>query len=182
MILAIIILILIIFLYMGIRISLSFEKTNTIIKIKIFKKIAIYNSSKEKVSEEKKEEETKKEYKHLIKPLKNSLPYLWDFLKKFIKSIKIQKADVHLKFGLASYADTAQYMGYIWAVIVFIKSVHPVSKLSAEPVFGDPVTDFKGEIDIDINLLKLILPAISLIAKKEVRDLIKAFRGDSNEK
>ncbi len=52
MILLIIILILIIFLYMGLRISLSFEKTGSklsaIIKINIFKKITVYNSSKEK--------------------------------------------------------------------------------------------------------------------------------------
>ena len=61
MILLIIILILIIFLYMGLRISLSFEKTGSklsaIVKINIFKKITVYNSSKEKESEE---EETRK--------------------------------------------------------------------------------------------------------------------------
>ena len=177
MILALIILILIIFLYVGIRISLSFGKTS--IKIKIFKKITLYDSSKE-VSKEKSEEENKKEYKHLIKPLKNSLPYLLDFLKKTTKAIKIHKLNVHLKFGLASYADTAQYIGYIWAIIGFINSLYPVSKLSAEPVFGDPITDFKGDINIDINLLKLIPPAISLIAKKEIRDLIKAIRDDND--
>lgn len=184
MILAIIILILIIFLYMGLRISLSFEKTGssfkTIIKIKIFKKITVYNSSKEKESE--KEDEDKKDSENLIKPLKNSLPYLLDFLKKTTKSIKVKKLNTHLKFGLASYADTAQYIGYIWAIIGFIKSLHPVSKLSAEPVFGDPIIDFKGDVDVDINLLKLLLPAISLIAKKEVRDLIRAFRGDKNDR
>ena len=179
MILALIILILIIFLYVGIRISLSFGKTS--IKIKIFKKITLYDSSKE-VSKEEKEEENKKEYKHLIKPLKNSLPQLWNFLKKTTNAIKIHKLDAHLKFGLASYADTAKYIGYIWAAIGFINSLYPVSKLSAEPVFGDPITDFKGDINIDINLLKLIPPAISLIAKKEVRDLIKAFRCDSDDK
>ena len=177
MILALIILILIIFLYIGIRISLSFGKTS--IKIKIFKKITLYDSSKE-VSKEEKEEENKKEYKHLIKPLKNSLPQLWNFLKKTTNAIKIHKLDAHLKFGLASYADTAKYIGYIWAAIGFINSLYPVSKLSAEPVFGDPITDFKGDINIDINLLKLIPPAISLIAKKEVRDLIKAIRGDND--
>lgn len=185
MILAIIILILIIFLYMGLRISLSFEKTDSgfkaIIKIKIFKKITIYNSSKEKESK-KEEYEDEKESKNLIKPLKNSLPYLLDFLKKTTKSIKVKKLDTHLKFGLASYADTAQYIGYIWAVIGFIKSLYPVSKVSAEPIFGDPVIDFKGDINVDINLLKLLPPAISLIGKKEVRDLIKAFRGDKNDK
>ncbi len=181
MILALIILIIIIFLYIGIRISLSFGKTKTSIKIKIFKKITLYDSSKE-VSKEEKEEENKKEYKHLIKPLKNSLPQLWNFLKKTTNAIKIHKLDAHLKFGLASYADTAKYIGYIWAAIGFINSLYPVSKLSAEPVFGDPITDFKGDINIDINLLKLIPPAISLIAKKEVRDLIKAFRCDSDDK
>ena len=181
MILLIIILILIIFLYMGLRISLSFEKTGSklsaIIKINIFKKITVYNSSKEK--ETSKDE---KESKNLMKPLKNALPYISDFLKKTVKFLKVSKLENHLKFGLASYADTAQYIGYIWAVNGFIKTLYPVSKVSAEPVFGDPVIDFKGCLDVDINLLKLILPVVSLISKKEIRILIKAFRGDKNEK
>ena len=190
MILLIIILILIIFLYMGLRISLSFEKTGSklsaIIKINIFKKITVYNSSKEK--------ETviflkifiliiaEKRSKNLMKPLKNALPYISDFLKKTVKSLKVSKLENHLKFGLASYADTAQYIGYIWAVNGFIKTLYPVSKVSAEPVFGDPVIDFKGCLDVDINLLKLLLPVVSLISKKEIRILIKTFRGDKNEK
>ena len=150
MILLIIILILIIFLYMGLRISLSFEKTGSklsaIIKINIFKKITVYNSSKEK--ETSKDEDDEKESKNLMKPLKNALPYI----------------------------------GYIWAVNGFIKTLYPVSKVSAEPVFGDPVIDFKGCLDVDINLLKLLLPVVSLISKKEIRILIKTFRGDKNEK
>ncbi len=184
MILLIIILILIIFLYMGLRISLSFEKTGSklsaIIKINIFKKITVYNSSKEK--ETSKDEDDEKESKNLMKPLKNALPYISDFLKKTVKSLKVSKLENHLKFGLASYADTAQYIGYIWAVNGFIKTLYPVSKVSAEPVFGDPVIDLKGCLDVDINLLKLLLPIVSLISKKEIRILIKTFRGDKNEK
>lgn len=169
---------------MGLRISLSFEKTGSklsaIVKINIFKKITVYNSSKEKESEE--EADEKKGSKNLMNPLKNALPYITDFLKKTTKSIKVTKLENHLKFGLASYADTAQYIGYIWAINGFIKTLYPVSKVSAEPVFGDPVIDFKGCLDVDINLLKLFLPTIRLISKKEIRILIKAFRGDKNEK
>ena len=43
-------------------------------------------------------------------------------------------------------------IGYIWAVNGFIKTLYPVSKVSAEPVFGGPVIDFKGCLDVDINL------------------------------
>ena len=129
-----------------------------------------------------KDEDDEKESKNLMKPLKNALPYISDFLKKTVKSLKVSKLENHLKFGLASYADTAQYIGYIWAVNGFIKTLYPVSKVSAEPVFGDPVIDFKGCLDVDINLLKLLLPVVSLISKKEIRILIKTFRGDKNEK
>ena len=129
-----------------------------------------------------KDEDDEKESKNLMKPLKNALPYISDFLKKTVKSLKVLKLENHLKFGLASYADTAQYIGYIWAVNGFIKTLYPVSKVSAEPVFGDPVIDFKGCLDVDINLLKLLLPVVSLISKKEIRILIKTFRGDKNEK
>ena len=184
MIIALIILILIIFLYMGLRISLNFNKTgsniSTNIKIKIFKKITIYNSSKEKKSEEN-EKEDEKESKNLKKPIKNALPHILRFLKNIAKSIKVYKLEGHLQFGLNSYADTAQYIGYIWAIIGFIKTLYPASKLSAEPVFSDPIIDFKGQADININLLKLIPPTISLISKKEIRTLIKSFRGNENE-
>ena len=129
-----------------------------------------------------KDEDDEKESKNLMKPLKNALPYISDFLKKTVKSLKVSKLENHLKFGLASYADTAQYIGYIWAVNGFIKTLYPVSKVSAEPVLGDPVIDFKGCLDVDINLLKLLLPVVSLISKKEIRILIKTFRGDKNEK
>ncbi len=172
---------------MGIRISLNFNKTGSkvsgIVKIQILKKIAIYNSAKEKESsdDKKEEDDEDKESKNLLKPLKNALPHLLGFLKKTTKAIKVHKLEGHLDFGLASFADTGQYIGYIWGVINFIKVLYPNSKLSAQPVFGDPVTDLNLKLDIDINLLKLIIPAIMLISKKEVRELIKSLRGNSDE-
>lgn len=170
---------------MGIRISLNFNKTGSkvsgTVKIQILKKIAIYNSEKEKESSDDEKEKEDKESKNIMKVLKNALPHLLEFLKKTKKAINVHKLEGHLDFGLASFADTGQYIGYIWGVINFIKVLYPNSKLSAQPIFGNPVIDLDLKLDIDINLLKLIIPAILLISKKEVRVLIKSLRGNNDE-
>lgn len=68
------------------------SKLSAIIKINIFKKITVYNSSKEK--ETSKDEDNEKESKNLMKPLKNALPYISDFLKnrQIPQGIKIRKS------------------------------------------------------------------------------------------
>jgi len=47
------------------------------------------------------------------------------------------------------------------------------ARLSAEPSFAGSVLDSHGDIDIDIMVLKLIVPAIRLVRKKEIRTLIR---------
>ena len=75
-----------------------------------------------------------------------------------------------------SYADTGKYIGYIWSILVIINSTHKNARLSAEPSYSGSILDAKGENELDINILKVIPPAIKLISKKEVRELIKGVR------
>ena len=97
-----------------------------------------------------------------------------EFLKKAIKSIKVSKIENHLIFGLDSYADTGEYIGIIWSVFAIIDSFDKNIKLTAEPYFnGGSVIDGCGINEVEIYPIKLIVPGLQLILKKEIRLLVK---------
>ena len=61
-------------------------------------------------------------------------------------------------------------------MFTIVNNDHENARLSAEPSFNGSVFDIKGDNELDINLLKVMIPAIKLISKKEVRLLIKGVR------
>ena len=185
MIILIIILFIIILLYIGVRITLIYDKTGRelkgCLKILILKKIKVYSldfpSEDEDESEDEEEfEEDEDEGKSLKEIFELAKPCFEDF-KKFLESfancIKVKTLKNHLVFGLDSYVDTAKYIGYIWGLLSIVNNAHENARLSAEPSFNGSVFDLNGVNEIDINLLKIIPPAITLILKKEVRTLIR---------
>ena len=191
MIILIIILFIIILLYIGVRISLIYDKTGRdlkgCLKILILRKIKVYSlefpspdddteEEPEEEEEEDDEEESgldKKELFNLAKPCFKDFKI---FLKSFVKCIRIQKLDNHLIFGMDSYASTAKYIGYIWGLFVVLNDGHKNAHLTAEPSFNGSVLDIHGENDLEINILKIIPPAIRLILKEDVRALIRGVR------
>ena len=181
MIILIIILFIIISLYIGVKIAFIYDKKGSelkgCLKILILKKIKVYSleypsedEKKEKEDEEEKKDHDTKKIFELAKPCFEDIK---EFVKSFTKCIYITKLENHLIFGLDSYADTGKYIGYIWSLMAIVNSSHKNAKLSAEPSFNGSVFDAKGQNELDINILKLIPPAIKLISKKEVRNLIK---------
>ena len=183
MIILLIIILIFIILALGIRIKIEWAKINSEIdgcgKILILKKLKVYSfdlksddEEDESDDEEKKERDYKKLYE-LAKPCFNDLKL---FLHKVFDAISINKLENHLVVGFSNFANTGEYIGYIWAVLTMINSSIPNSRLSAEPSFAGPTLDFKGSLNIDISILKLIKPTIDLLMKKEVRELIKGVR------
>lgn len=182
MIILIIILFIIILLLIGIKIEFEYNKTgsniNGCLKILIFKKIKIYSShfpsddndkSEDDKDEEKKQRDIKKLF-NLAKPCYNDLKI---YLKSVLNIIKIKQIKNHLIFGLDSFADTGKYIGIIWAILASVNSMHHNLKLSAEPSFNGSVIDGYGINEVEIYPLKLIVPTIRLISKKDVRIFIK---------
>ena len=190
MIILIIILFIIILLFIGLKIIFIYDKTGPklkgCLKILILKKIKIYSLDfpKEDVDDEEDLEEDEEEteddeklgVKEILKLAKPCLDDFKEFLKSFVKCIKVKRLDNHLIFGLDSYADTAKYIGYIWSLFIIVNESHKNARLSAEPSFNGSILDGKGNNELDINILKIIPPAIKLILKKEVRALIKGVR------
>ena len=188
MVILIIILLIIFLLFIGIRISLIYEKIgpaiNGCLKIIIFKKIKIYSSKFPKEDEDNDEsEEEEEERKHDIKKIYNlAKPCFEDlkiFIKEILKSMNVSKLENHLLFGLDSYTATAKYIGIIWAFQSIANNMHENAYLTAEPSFNGAVLDMKGNNELEIKPLKLIIPTIRLISKKDVRTLI---RGVLNER
>ena len=182
MIILIIILFIIILLIIGIKISLNYDKNGSelkgCLKILIFKKIKIYSRhfpSKDKDDDENDENEEKKQRDikklfNLAKPCFNDFKI---FLKSVLDIIKIKQIKNHLIFGLNSYADTGKYIGIIWAILAAVNPMHEKLQLSAEPSFNGSVFDGYGINEVEIYPLKLIIPTLRLISKKEVRIFIR---------
>ena len=190
MIILIIILFIIILLYVGVKISLIYDKTGSelegCLKILIIKKIKIFSleypspddeeEEEEEVEEEEEEEDEGRNLKELFELAKPCFEDFEIFLKSFCKCIKVKRLDNHLIFGLDSYADTGKYIGCIWGLLAVVNRAHKNARLSAEPSFNGSVLDMKGVNEIDINVLKVIPPAIRLVMQKEVRELIRGVR------
>ncbi len=184
MIILIIILFIIILLYIGVKIAFIYDKKGSklkgCLKILILKKIKVYSLDFPSQDDEKEEDEDEEDKKHDVKKIfelaKPCFEDLKAFIHSFTKCINITRLDNHLIFGLDSYVDTAKYIGYIWGLIVIVNESHKNARFTAEPSFNGSILDGNGVNELDINILKLIPPAIKLISKKEVRNLIKGVR------
>lgn len=184
MIILIIILFIIILLYIGVKIAFTYDKKGSefkgCLKILILKKIKVYSlefpSQDDEEKSEDKSDDKKRDIKKLLKLAKPCLTYFKDFLKSFVKCIRVQKLQNHIIFGLDSYSDTGKYIGYIWGLLAIVNTSHKNARISAEPSFNGSVFDAKGENELEINILKLIPAALKLISKKEVRRLISGVR------
>ncbi|WP_296812756.1 DUF2953 domain-containing protein [uncultured Methanobrevibacter sp.] len=182
MIILIIILFIIILLLIGIKISFVYTKKESEIKgclkILIFKKIKVYSHEfpSDDEEEEKEEEENDSKQRDIKKLFKLAKPCLKDF-KVFLKSalniIKVKKIENHLIFGLDSFADTGKYIGIIWSILAVVNTMHEKLRISAEPSFNGSQLDACGVNEVEIYPLRLIVPTIKLISKKDVRKFIR---------
>lgn len=186
-----IIIIILILLYLGVRIIASWEKVGPKLefdfKILIFSKIKLYhieypsNKGNNEPKKDEDEEDKNHDIKNILKLAKPTINPFIEFFKKILYTIQVKEMENHLNFGMDSYVDTAKYVGYMWAILVFPNTLFKNTNLSVEPNFTEPIFDFKGECDIKINLLKIISPTITLLKNKDVRKLIKILiKGEEN--
>ena len=182
MIILIIILFIIFLLLAGIRITLEYTKNGSKIRgclrILILKRIKVYTHhfpSKDKDDDEDDEDEEKKQrdIKRLFKLAKPCLEDFKVYLKAVLNMIEIKQIKNHLIFGMESYADTGKYIGIIWAILATVNPMHERLKLSAEPSFNGYVLDGYGVNEVEIYPLRLIVPTVRLISKKDVRTFMR---------
>ena len=180
MIILLIIILIFIFLLLGIRLTVKWLKINDeydgCVKILILKKLTVYTynlKSDDNKDDKSGEKDKKRDFKKLYELAKPCFNDLKTFLKDALNAININRLENHLVIGFSNFAKTGEYIGYVWAISSILTGILPNSRLSAEPSFNGEVLNFKGQMNIDIYLLKLIIPTIKLILKKEIRELIK---------
>lgn len=187
MIILLIIILIFIILALGIRITIEWSKINSELdgcgKILILKKLKVYSfdlKSEDDEEEDSDDEEKKRDIKKLYELAKPCFDDLKIFLHKVYNAISINKLENRLVIGFSNFANTGEYIGYIWAVLTVLNTNLPNTHLQAQPSFEGRVLNFKGSLNIDISILKLIKPTFDLIMKKEVRELIKGVRNGQN--
>ena len=180
MIILIIILFLIILLIMGIKITFEYNKTGSefegCLKILILRKIKIYSTefpSKDSPSDDGEKKEKDRNIKNIIELAKPCFKDLLNYLNTILNSIRIKKIHNHFIIGMDSFADTGKYIGIIWGVLAVINPIDRNLKISAEPSFNGSRLDGKGTNEIEIRIIKLIVPTVRLILNKDIRLLIR---------
>ena len=149
MIILIIILFIIILLIIGIKISLNYDKNGSelkgCLKILIFKKIKVYSITFPSDDDEIDENEDEEN-----EPKKRDIKKLFELAKPCFNDFKI----------------------YLKSVSI-INPMHKSLRLSAEPSFSGSRLDGRGTNEVEIYPLKLLVPTIRLISKKDVRTFIR---------
>ena len=180
MIILLIILFLIILLIMGIRITFEYNKTGSefegCLKILILRKIKIYSTefpSKDVNTDDGEKKEKDQNIKNIIELAKPCFKDLLNYLKTILNSIRINKIQNHFIIGMDSFADTGKYIGIIWGVLAVINPIDRNLKISAEPSFNRSRLDGRGTNEIEIRIIKLIVPTVRLILNKDIRLLIR---------
>ena len=180
MIILLIIIFIFIILLFGIRLTAKWMKIESdydgCVEILIFKKLKVYSFSLKSDGDDDEDDDEdypERDIKKIYKLTKPCFKYFKIFLHDFLNSLSINKFENHLIIGFSNFAKTGEYIGYIWAISSVLSKLIPNSYLKSEPSFAGEVLNVKGSANIDISILKLIIPLIRLISKKEIRRLIK---------
>ena len=135
--------------------------------------------NEEKSESEGEEDEDKKglkekyeEIKPILKELKKSKEELKGFLKNILKAIDLKKLEGNLIIGLNDHTTTVKIASWIWSIGAIVNSSKP-TQLSVDPRFNEVITDFEGKIELKINILLLLIHSLTLLTKKNIRELIK---------
>ena len=135
--------------------------------------------NEEKSESEGEEDEDKKglkekyeEIKPILKELKKSKEELKGFLNNILKAIDLKKLEGNLIIGLSDHTTTVKIASWIWSIGAIVNSSKP-TQLSVEPRFNEVITDFEGKIELKINILLLLIHSLTLLTKKNIRELIK---------
>ncbi|WP_407381492.1 DUF2953 domain-containing protein [Methanobrevibacter sp.] len=179
MIILLIIILIFIILLFGIRLHVKWLKIDNeydgCIKILIFKRLTVYtyNLESDDDDDDFDEEDRERDFKKLRELAKPCLGDLKEYLHDVLDAVSINRIENHLVIGFSNFAKTGEYIGYIWAIFSIAMGILPNTRLSAEPSFKGEVLNLKGHLNIDISILKLVIPTARLLLKRHVRALIR---------
>jgi len=143
------------------------------------------STEKEKSTQKSKEEKPSKssklnkfkweDIKKILSLSGESLPHFLNFFRSLWGSIKLERFNFYLIFGLSSPVDTAKILGCFWAAAAII-NLSPKADIFAEPSFVEEKIDFESDISFQVRLLSPFIALLRLLTKISVLKLLWEFR------
>lgn len=139
--------------------------------------------SEEGKKEEKKEEVEKKpkskwDLDRIVKVFNlflEALPHFEKIIFALIRSVKLERFWLDLKFGLDSPVDTAQLTGILWSVGSIV-NILPRISINMSPEFMKPTFEANLDLELKLKLIWIVFEALRAFTKKPVRSLISEIR------
>ncbi len=137
------------------------EKTSLIDKIRGKKRV-----KKEDKVEPEKGITTREKLSWGLKAFRSLRKPLFRLFSDLLRGIKIKRLESCMTFGLSDPADTGMFCGFIHAIAGFIYSRCRYCSFSINPVFMNPMLDFRGNAEIRVKIYSMIFPFIKFIFNK----------------
>lgn len=99
-------------------------------------------------------------FKSLRKPL-------FRLVTDLLKGIKIKRLDSYMAFGLDDPADTGMLCGFIHSITGLVYSRCRHCSFSINPVFMNPIMDFRGSMEIRVRIYSLIFPMLRFMLNRK---------------
>ena len=134
-------------------------------------------------SDEKKPKKEKKEKRKInfdripkiLEYFEQSLPFILDIFRAFLRSVSINKISIDSIVGLPSPADTAIVHGYLMGLASII-NIFPKTNFTTSPDFDKERIDGSILIEIKMKLLWIAIESLKALTKKPVRSLLGELR------
>ncbi|WP_255334173.1 DUF2953 domain-containing protein [Methanosarcina sp. KYL-1] len=140
------------------------NKKGVIKEIKKEKKEA--KKEKKEAKKEKKYGEFKEKFYWGLRAFRILRQPLFRFFSDLLRGINIRHLDAYMVFGLPDPADTGMVCGFLHGLAGIIYSRCRKCRVCIEPVFLDPMLDFRGDAQISIKIYSLIFPIIKFIINR----------------
>ncbi len=147
------------------------------LKIRLIQRKIPSDKKKKKPKEEKKQKRI--DFNRIPKIITlsvESLPYIFNIFKAFLRSISVKKISIDSIIGFDSPADTAIISGYLWGLASLINNIIPNAYLNVEPDFNKERIDGSFVIELKLILLWIAIEGLKAFTKKPVRSLLGELR------
>lgn len=92
---------------------------------------------------------------------------LFRLFSDLLNGIKIKRLESYVTFGLSDPADTGMLCGFIHAVAGLAYSRCRHCSFSINPVFMNPMMDFRGNMEIRVRIYSLIFPMLKFMFNRK---------------
>jgi Protein of unknown function (DUF2953). len=128
----------------------------------------IRRQNKPKIQESPEEGMTTKEILNwVLKAFRYLRRPFFRLLSDLLNGIKIKRLESYITFGLSDPADTGILCGFIYAAAGLVYSRCRHCSFSINPVFINPMVDFRGNMEISVRIYSMIFPMLKFMFNRK---------------